>query len=43
MLSPPPLEKPVGLGKLTLSRPESLSVLVVCAWKLPDLPAWALM
>src|SRR5437667_7834146 len=36
-LSPPPLLKPLGLGKLSLRMPESPSVEVAAAWKLPDL------
>jgi hypothetical protein len=43
LLSPPPLVKPVRVGKLSLRMPESLSVEVAAAWKLPDLPAWGLM
>jgi hypothetical protein len=31
------------VGKLSLRMPESLSVEVAAAWKLPDLPACALM
>src|SRR2546427_7942961 len=41
--TPPPLVKPVRVGKLSLRMPESLSVEVAAAWKLPDLPACALM
>ena len=43
MSSPPPLVKPLGAGKLSFWMPLSASVLVAAAWKLPLLPACALM
>ena len=41
--SPPPLEKPLSAGKFSFRIPESPSVPVAEAWKLPARPACALM